>query len=40
MLHISFWISWKNLVLDDSNTFYVMSFSILINCLVDNFWIS
>ena len=34
--HISSKISYKNLVLDQDNNFYLMSLNILITCLLDN----
>ena len=33
------YVSYKNLVLDQDDNFYLMSLSILINYLLDNVWI-
>ena len=33
------YVSYKNLVLDQDDNFYLMSLSILINNLLDNVWI-
>ena len=40
LLHISLQISYENLVLDLDNDFYLISFYILISCLLDNVGIS
>ena len=40
LLHTSFKISYENLVLDQDNNFYLISFSILISCLLGNVRIS
>ena len=39
LLHISLIINCKNLLLDQDNNFYLISFSIPITCLLDNLWI-
>ena len=36
LLHIFLLMSFKNLVLDQANNFYLLSLSILITCLPDN----
>ena len=39
LLHISLWIGYENLVLNQDNKLYLMSLSILTTCLLDNVWI-
>ena len=39
LLLISLLISYKNLVLDQDNNFYLVHLSILITCLLNNEWI-
>ena len=39
LLHISLQISYENLVLDQDNSFYLISLNILITCLLNNVWI-
>ena len=39
LLHISFQISYKKLVLDQGNNFRLICLSILITYLLDNVWI-
>ena len=38
LLHISLYISYENLMLDQGNNFYLISLSILITCLLENVW--
>ena len=39
LLHISLWISYENVVLDQDDNFYLISLSSLITFLLDNVWI-
>ena len=38
LLHISLYVSYKNLMLDHGNNFYLISLSTLITCTTDNVW--
>ena len=38
--HISLKISYENLVLDQDNNLFQINLSILINCLLNNLWIT